>query len=128
MDRIGRHIDIFGLLTSGLCAIHCLALPFLLSFGIAEGMALESSHDLFEISVLSITFFLAIIAVISGIRKHSNLLPLILFLAGIMIICFGLTVDGLKGHILMALGGLIVACAHLTNHKMLRHKVRAESI
>lgn len=123
MDRIKKNIDLFGLFTSGLCALHCLAIPFLLSFGLAEGLFLEATHDSFELIVLSITMVLASVAVVSGLRKHANLLPLALFGLGLIVVFIGFSAHGLLGHSMMAIGGIIIASAHLVNHKMSKPKL-----
>jgi hypothetical protein len=120
MERLKEHIDIAGLFTSGLCAIHCLALPLLFSLGFFTSLTHSVAHHSIELIVYGITLIFASTAVINGWRKHANAQPLILFGLGFSLVTCGLLMDSNIGHVIMATGGLFIAFGHFLNYSLLR--------
>jgi hypothetical protein len=120
MDKLKKNIDIAGFFTSGICAIHCMALPILISFGLFEGLMADMAHGMIEWVVYGMAFIFASTAVYNGWQKHSNILPSLLFLAGFIIISIGMYVHTGTGHLIMAIGGSAIALGHLMNFKLLR--------
>ena len=114
MDADSKHVilDKIGMATSFLCAIHCMALPLLLTVGLIGGMTwLE--HDLVEWSLI---VFAVTVAVASFGRSyhdhHELLLPTILAISGCILLLISLTVSGIIEHLIAALGGLMLATGH----------------
>ena len=103
-------VDKMGGFMALLCAIHCLALPFLLSFGIIW------SHGIVEYIFLISAIIFTIITVSQSAKLHS-LHPgvLILFVLGIIGILASVF---LHAHLLSALGGIFLALAHYLNYRM----------
>ena len=120
MERFKKHIDIAGLFTSGLCAIHCLALPLLFSLGFFTSLTHSAVHHSLELIVYGITLISASPAVINGWRKHANAQPLILFGLGFSLVSYGLLIDSNIGHMIMATGGMFIAVGHFLNYTLLK--------
>lgn len=119
MERIKENIDIAGLFTSGLCALHCMALPIFLAFGLFEGLSSALHHSV-ELAIYSITFVFASFAVYNGWQRHENNRPFILFILGFVIVTIGMFIESDMGHFIMAIGGLTIAIGHFINYKLLK--------
>ena len=119
MSYIKSNIDIAGALASGLCAIHCMALPLLLSFGFAE-MISPDSHQIIDLTIFVLSLFVAGYASYYGFKSHERLLPLTGFVLGFMVLTMGILHLSSYSHWLMAAGGIMIAITHYVNYKLLR--------
>lgn len=120
MEKIKNNIDIAGFFTSGICALHCMALPILISFGLFEGLMADVAHNMIEWIVYAVALIFASTAVFSGWRQHSSILPFLFFLSGFLIISSGLILHTGSGHVIMAGGGVCIAIGHFMNFRLLR--------
>ncbi len=111
-----NQIDIYGGISSFLCAIHCMAFPVLISFGLISGAVLEA-HDIVEGIVLAITLFLASWSIYRAHKNGQSQPVLIIMVAGLIILSISFITHG--SHIWMAIGGLMVATGHILNFKSL---------
>ena len=123
------HFDRFAILLSGICAIHCIALPIvaslipMLAITIQHGYALHEFwfHQFILIFILPVS----VIALIAGYRVHHQILPVIISSIGLLILVgVALFAGYLISHHLMphdgetlvtVFGGLIHAVGHLLN-------------
>ncbi len=119
MDKLKRHIDIVGILTSGVCALHCLLLPIIISLGLIDGYFTSAMHDVTEVLIVLGSFAMAFYSVHSGIKSHRNNTPYWFFGVGLMTLITGLSMGS---HIAMAIGGVLVAIAHVLNYRLLHRK------
>ena len=118
---VGLHADFVGFSASLLCAVHCLALPFLLSLTPLAGAHFLHNHW-FEYAIILLSFVVASYSLVHGYRKHhQNLLPLIIVTAGFLLIGAGhfLPIKWSEA-LLTAAGGVTIALAHLLNWKYIK--------
>lgn len=115
-------IDKLGIITSGLCAIHCIALPLLLSFGIIGGFN-DGFHDTTELVVIIVSTILALWSIYNGLNGHGRLLPQLFIALGATIILIG-ALTHFYSHAFMAFGGLLLVVGHWRNWRALLSKER----
>ena len=119
-----RNIDIWGTTTSLACAVHCAAMPVLLSTGILSSHSWVA-NPMFEFAILAVTALFIYNSIIKGYwaGKSSK-------------VSFGLACIGLflilthhlfsqAGTIIIIIGGLLVALAHMLNLKQHQHKAHS---
>lgn len=117
--------DITGMFLSGLCVIHCLALPLIVIFLPAITTAFIPDEGL----VHGILFFLIIgvagLAFIPGYRFHRKFQPLIWLSGGLMLLTFATFFAHDFGHYLEPIfaipGSICIIMAHYLNHKSCKH-------
>ena len=112
MKKIHKHIDLVGLLTSGLCAIHCAAIPVLLSLGFLNQW-LSDGHGYAESIVLMMTIVVIAYSTIRNVVSVRRMDLVTLFGLGVVTLLYGFSLEGSVQHWVMAVGGCIVAVAHL---------------
>ena len=123
------HFDRIAVVLSGICAIHCIALPIfagmipLLTMAISHGNSLHEFwfHQFILIFILPISIF----ALYSGYRCHKQTTPLKYGLLGLTILVFiALFAEVLMEYhvlpqigetILTIIGGIIHAMGHIAN-------------
>lgn len=113
--------DKLGMAGSGLCLIHCLAIPVvagaLPSLGIAF-LADESVHEILAFFLIA----LAGLAFIPGYRRHRNRHVVMLMAAGLGLILFAtwgnawIDLHGVGETVLSIAGSLLLIWAHYRNH------------
>lgn len=119
MKRRKNTVDIAGSISSFLCALHCMAFPLLLSFGVIGSSEL-GMHDSIETFVLLASTLFAILSIRSTLR-HSDRWYLQLFMImGVVLLFFGFFLMSSFNHAIMAMGGLLLATGHLLNLRLLR--------
>ncbi len=117
MSVIKRHkIDQLGILTSGLCALHCAALPVLLSLGVFGSLD-NQLHGTLEISVIVVSALLGTWSIYNGLRGHGKIYPQLLIGSGALVIILGLLIPSI-GHPLMAVGGFTLLYGHWLNWRL----------
>ncbi len=118
-SHLGRRLDRAAVAISGLCAVHCLALPALVVvFPLLSGFAEDDAwfHQLLLFFIIPIS----VVALVLGFRRHRATIVLVLGTAGIAI----LTLVALHGHDILGItgerwattaGGLTLAAGHIIN-------------
>jgi len=111
--------DFLGFVASMLCAIHCAALPLILTFSALSGLSFLANHAI-EFVFLGISAILAVWSLIPSYKhKHHNARPLqIVALGFVFLISSRFLPHGFTEHFMTAIGGFIVAVAHITNWKL----------
>lgn len=117
-------VDTLGALASGLCAVHCLLTPLLVSFAPLFAHLLpgeERTHRTLAV----IATLLGTLALLQGYRRHRRRLVPALLLGGLL--CIGGTAlfgDHLPNHtaelLITVLGSLALITAHRLNHTFCR--------
>lgn len=118
---IGFHLDFIGFSASLACAIHCAALPFLLT--LAPLMGLEMlDNPWIEYAFIGLSIVIASSALLHGYRRHHKKpMALIIVALGFLLIGAGQTLPFEWTEILLtASGGLVVALAHLVNWRHIK--------
>ncbi len=123
MTKLKKNIDLFGLVSSSLCALHCVSFPLLISLGFIGTIGSSTSHFITEMLVLVASVILVSLSIYKGLKAHESATPYWFFAFGLAAIVIGLFCTY---HLLMAAGGISLAVGHLLNHKLLQGKsVRA---
>lgn len=121
-----RGLDALALLFSGLCLVHCLALPLLaamLPLAASSIVTDERFHQWLLIGVVPTS----VLALGWGWRRHHSRLVLWLGVAGLALIsyaAFGPQLHGLSSFAERALtivGALLLGGAHLRNYQLRHH-------
>ncbi len=118
---VSLNLDFLGFSASLLCAIHCAAIPFLLSFSTLIGLQFLA-NPLIELLMIFISLIIASLALIHGYRKHhKKITPIIVVLAGFLLIFAGhISHHEVSEMVLVPVGATIVAIAHFINWSYIR--------
>jgi hypothetical protein len=111
-------LDNVGMTASVLCAIHCAIVPILITSLPLLGLGFLA-NPWFEWSMILFALCIGVYAIgITYIRIKHSLLPVILLIAGFMIIITGhLFITSWREAIIVPIGGLLIAAAHFFNYK-----------
>ena len=110
-------MDLIGGVASGICAIHCVAIPVILSLGTVGGLSF-STHNTFDVVVMIVTITFGIWASVKGYSSHSSLKPIFTMLSGALILVIGWMINNMSGHMAMGIGGSLLAIGHYWNYKL----------
>ena len=119
-NRGRKYMDTAAIVLSGVCMLHCLALPIALTIlPIVNVTLLDEST--FHLIMMAVILPISIIALTIGCRQHKDKLTLVLGSVGLGILTitaiFGHDLLGLTGErIVTSIGGLILAAAHIQNY------------
>lgn len=115
--RFRSQLDRFGLILSGLCAVHCvLGVVIVLGFGLGGGLLLNPAIHRYGLLVATVT---AALAIGLGAIRHGRRAPFVIAVAGLLLMGAGLAVPhGVAEATLTVLGVTLVALGHVLN---LRH-------
>lgn len=117
--------DQLGFWVSLVCGIHCVAMPFILGVLPFTGNG-ETIHEVAEIGILLVTIIVGTYAMTTGYRKHKNIVPITFMVVGFSIIFLGMHLHTeMIEMILMPVGALGLAIAHLRNHRLVHHAARS---
>ncbi len=121
---LGIGLDVWGFSGSFLCAIHCLALPFLVSMGLLGHLHLHATF-VWEWILFVVLLLIAIGSLIGSFRKsHRDAGPLLMAGLGIALIFIGTVNHEHFSHFMSGIGGLILAAAHFQNWRLLHRRKR----
>ena len=124
-NRGRKYMDAAAVVLSGVCMLHCLALPIALTIlPIVNVTLLDEST--FHLIMMAGILPISVIALSIGCRQHKDKLTLILGSIGLVILTttaiFGHDLLGLTGErIVTSIGGLILAAAHIQNYRCCRN-------
>ncbi len=122
-----RKADRLGFAASFICAIHCALWPLLLALAPAFGLELAGWIDLDQAFVVFATV-LGTSTLTLGWRRHREFHAWLLLVPGLVLVWAGafsvLHDHGLAHAVVMTVGGLLLAAAHLVNLR-LTHAVNA---
>ena len=115
------HWDFVGFWASLLCALHCVVMPLVLSFGVFVGAQrfMNSYIDWFFIVT---SFAIASWSLIrSYLKEHQNILPLLIAGLGFLGLFLAFTIIFFNGHFLLPIGGVLIAYAHFYNWQLVHY-------
>lgn len=113
-------LDQLGMTASIACAVHCAALPFVITMLPLWGLTFLA-HSWVEISMICLSLLIGIYSLVGSYPKHRKVLPMVLLILGFSSIAIGhYFLESLEA-ILIPLGGFIIAGAHLINWKYSRN-------
>lgn len=120
-NRWTRFADRFGATASILCAVHCAALPFVVALLPMFGLDFLADHR-YEQGFILFATLLAVTTLLLGLRRHQRFAALWFLVPGIVLLLAGAAIalkDATNLHaVLVAIGGTLVACAHITNLRL----------
>jgi hypothetical protein len=118
--KAAKNMDVWGTTTSLLCAIHCAALPLLLSLGfISRNSWLV--HPLFEIIILGMTAVFVYFSIVKKyLRDKEDIRPVLMAIIGAMLVVLHHFLP-LNGTFLVVSGGSMIALAHVANLRIGGH-------
>lgn len=127
MALSNKHLRLFdrlGFSASTLCAIHCVAMPFVVSVLPALGLSFLGG-GVFELVMIATSIVIASFSLGSSYRVHGKLNALMIMTSGAMLLIFNFfgheshspLVETLHPY-LAALGGLMIAGAHWINMRL----------
>ncbi len=111
--------DFFGFAASVLCAIHCAALPLILTFSTLSGLSFLANHKI-EFAFLGISTVFVLWSLVPGyLSHHKNILPLVLGTLGLITVCASCFLPhGALEHIMAVVGGMTIAISHIYNYRL----------
>ena len=110
--------DAAGFFTSLLCAIHCSAIPVMVSLGLVGSSSWLHNH-MFDWVVIGTGVVIATYSLLGDYLKvHRNIMPLMMAVLG-----FAFSIIGMIEHhgwmlVFSVVGGLLVASSHIVNHRL----------
>ncbi len=119
MILIRNRLDRFGVLLSGLCALHCIA-GLLLVAGLGLGGELLFAPEIHRVG-LALAIVVGGITLVLGVVRHGDPRPLQIGAAGLGLMIVALVVGHGSAEAFLTIGGVtLLAWAHLRN---LRHSM-----
>jgi len=121
-DALAHAADRLGATASFLCALHCAALPFVLTVLPALGLGFLGDHR-FERIFIAFASVLASAALVRGYRRHRVPAALFLLVPGLALLwtggwIFDTEASPVLHAVLVTLGGCSVALAHIVNMRL----------
>ncbi len=116
-----RLADRFGATASLLCAVHCALLPLVIAILPALGLRFLADHR-FEHAFIAFASVLALTTLVFGFRRHQHFRAFWFLVPGIALLFAGIFVEfdasAILHAVLVAIGGTLVAIAHVTNLRL----------
>lgn len=123
MTKIGKWLDAAGATASWACAVHCLALPFLISLLPLIGLSFLLSETT-ERVFIGISIILALLSLLPAyFREHGKLRSIFLAAAGIGLIILTHLLfeeDLTLKFIFLLTGAILISAAHFLNRRLCR--------
>lgn len=114
----GLNADIAGFFTSLLCAIHCSAVPVMISLGVLSAGTWLHNH-LIDWVVIGAGVVFALYSLVGDYsKKHRNPWPLAIASVGFLLLFAGMIEHHGWMLVLSVLGGLSVASSHFINFRL----------
>lgn len=125
---LSANLDFLGFSASIACALHCAAIPLVLTLSSISNLGFLE-NPLLEGGILLLGAIIALLSLLPGYyKKHHKIGPLILIGAGFMIILGGKLQDqALLEGIFTAIGAALLAAAHYSNWKLSKKAVILKS-
>ena len=108
-------LDQTGVVASLVCAIHCALLPFAVTILPLLGLTFLA-NPIFEIVMIALSLCVGLMALLTSYRSHKQKRPILLLSIGFIFIVLGHLIENTEA-VLIPIGGLIIALAHLINIK-----------
>jgi hypothetical protein len=121
MKMMSVNIDKFGMTSSLACAVHCMAMPLIVTFLPYIGLSFIASET-FEWILLLVSASLGISSICMGYKTHRDKRVSILLSVGLGLLILGRYAHendwGYQGVIILVAGGLSMALSHWLNNKL----------
>jgi hypothetical protein len=117
--------DAFGVATSVVCAVHCAILPVVLTSLPLFGINIIR-NEAFEIFMIALALCAGIFALQHGRKHHGQLLPALIFSAGIFFL-FAKEIWSEKEIFFLIPAVTLILTAHFINHYLCRKAAAAKN-
>ena len=114
-----NYSDLIGMLCSGLCLLHCLAAPLLVTAGSLGVAGAILADEEFHWILVGPIWLLAMISFPAAFRQHRIIGPLLFAGAGVLLISCALFFEGPAETLATRIGGLCLIYAHINNWKLM---------
>lgn len=118
--------DRIGIFLSGLCLVHCLLLPGVISFLPLVATSFLVSEE-FHLWILLLVIPTTVLALWPSFRRHGDRMPALIATGGVLILVMAAMThenhSPLMDQVLTSIGALVVAVAHIQNVRLLRRKL-----
>lgn len=113
--------DFWGIVISGLCVVHCVAVPLVILIFPALGLRLLPEEDITHAVLLAFILGVAGVAFINGYRVHGQWRPVVWLVAGLILVIYATFFAHKQlGHnwepVFAIAGSLCLIRAHYLNH------------
>ncbi len=112
-------IERLGIGAALACAIHCAALPLIITSLPLIGLEFLANIWV-EITMICISAFLGCYSLVRSYPKHHRLMPIVLLVIGFALIAIGHFWLHELESFLIPIGGVVLALAHLTNWRFMK--------
>jgi hypothetical protein len=114
---LGWHADSAGFVASLVCAIHCSAIPVLISLGLIGSGSWLHNHA-FDWIIIGLGFVFAGYSIVGDyLSRHRKIYPVLMAFTGFAFLLIGMIEHHGWMLIFSVLGGILVASSHLLNWK-----------
>ena len=119
-------LDRAAVALSGLCLLHCLALPFIVG---ALPLVGQFGNTYFHLQMLLVVVPVSLLALALGYRRHASIAVLWGGAAGLVLLLAGATVvhdhlGPVADRLFTVIAALILAVTHFYNNRLSRHLPR----
>ena len=112
-------LDTLGMGASIICAVHCAAVPFLVSIAASAGLEIFQS-SWFEFGILGLAVVFILTSLVPSFLKHKNAMPLTLALFGLTAVVVNHIIWGHTSYILSFFGAITIAMGHYKNYHLVK--------
>lgn len=123
------YFDRFAIILSGICAIHCVAMPIVASLMPLLATTIQHGYDLHEFwfhqFILVFILPISLFALVAGFRCHKEITPIVIGGIGLgVLVIMALFAEALISHhiiprsgetVLTIIGGIVHAIGHVLN-------------
>ncbi len=122
------NLDMVGFSASTLCAVHCAALPFVLTALPLVGLEFLA-HPAVEMSMIAIGLVVGVAALLHGFKHHHNMTAVYVLAIGFVAIFLAHSglMDESAESVVTPVGASVVAIAHLINWRLTKAACQGES-
>ena len=113
-------LDQLGITASIVCAVHCAALPFIITTLPLWGLEFLA-HSWVELSMICLSLIIGICSLSTSFPKHKKALPITVLVTGFSFIAIGHYAFHNLEAFLIPLGGFTIAAAHYLNWRYSRN-------
>jgi hypothetical protein len=111
------NLDSLGFSASFLCAVHCAAMPLLLT-ALAISPLSFLTRPAFEISIIILSIIIGVSSLLPSYNNHQKIAPIFILLSGFCLISAGhFIVANIYEPVVTPIGAFSVAFSHLLNWK-----------
>lgn len=111
-------LDKTGMWTSALCAVHCIAVPVLVTMSAFNSWAFLHDEGV-ENVVLMISALVAVSSLVpTYIKHHRKVVPVFILLSGFLLIGLSRFMVNVNESVLASSGATLIASAHFLNYRL----------